>query len=103
MAKTEHADRILIAITEFSPVDLLWQAALKRIGDTPTELLALYFAEDHWRRAASLPFTREISSRVQGRPWASIGNFDRQAALSIRAASPSIPAFTCFKTQSSKS
>jgi len=65
MAKTEQADRVLIAITEFSPVDLLWQAALKRIGDARTELLALYFAEDHWRRAASLPFTREIS-RVSG-------------------------------------
>lgn len=65
MVKSERTDRVLIAITEFSPVDILWQAALRRIGDTKVELLALYFSEDHWQRAASLPFTREIS-RVSG-------------------------------------
>ena len=65
MAKAKHTDRVLIAITEFSPVDVLWRAALRRIGDTQVELLALYFSEDHWQRAASLPFTREIS-RVSG-------------------------------------
>jgi hypothetical protein len=65
MEKSERTDRVLIAITEFSPVDVLWRAALQRIGDTQVELLALYFSEDHWQRAASLPFTREIS-RVSG-------------------------------------
>jgi len=65
MVKSERNGRVLIAITEFSPVDVLWRAALRRIGDTQVELLALYFSEDHWQRAASLPFTREIS-RVSG-------------------------------------
>jgi hypothetical protein len=80
MAKTKHTDRVLIAITEFSPVDVLWRAALRRIGDTQVELLALYFSEDHWQRAASLPFTREIS-RVSGARVA----FTRQRAEQLHS------------------
>lgn len=80
MAKSERTDRVLIAITEFSPVDVLWQAALRRIGDTQVELLALYFTEDHWQRAASLPFTREIS-RVSGERMA----FTRQRAEQLHS------------------
>jgi hypothetical protein len=65
MEKNDTTVRVLIAITEFSPVDRLWRAALKRVGSAPADLLALYLVEDHWQRAASLPFTREIS-RVSG-------------------------------------
>jgi hypothetical protein len=80
MAKAKNTDRVLIAITEFSPVDVLWRAALRRIGDTQVELLALYFSEDHWQRAASLPFTREIS-RVSGARVA----FTRQRAEQLHS------------------
>lgn len=57
--------RIVIAATESSSIVRLWQAALAcRVGST-TDLLALFIADDRWRRAASLPFTQEIS-RIGG-------------------------------------
>jgi len=61
MAKSDDKARVLIALTESSPVDELWQVAVTRIGNSGADLMALFFAEDHWHRAASLPFTREIS------------------------------------------
>jgi hypothetical protein len=57
--------RVLIAITEASPVDALWRVALRRLGEGGRELTAVYLSEGHWHRAASLPFTREIS-RISG-------------------------------------
>jgi hypothetical protein len=61
MSRNDDTARVLIALTEASPVDRLWKAALDRMARTQAELMALYFAEYHWHRAASLPFTREIS------------------------------------------
>ncbi len=60
MAKTEMRLRIVIAMTETTPVARLWETALRLLRDTPAELTALYVQDDRWRRAASLPFTREI-------------------------------------------
>ena len=65
MSTSSENSRVLLAITEASPVDALWRAALQRLGKEGTELTAIYVSEDHWQRAASLPFTREIS-RVSG-------------------------------------
>jgi hypothetical protein len=65
MAKSKNKARVLIALTESSPVDELWRAAVARLGAGGADLLALFLAEDHWHRAASLPFTREIS-RLSG-------------------------------------
>lgn len=60
MKKSDDRTRILIAVTEASPVAELWQAALDR-RDRDEELVALFLSDDRWHRAASLPFTREIS------------------------------------------
>lgn len=60
MAKSNDRMRVLIAVTETSPVAELWQAALKR-RERDAELIALLVSDDRWQRAASLPFTREIS------------------------------------------
>ena len=57
--------RIVIAVTEFAPVQSLWREALQHIRQSRAELLALFLADDQWHRAASLPFTREIS-RLSG-------------------------------------
>jgi hypothetical protein len=57
--------RVVIAVTETSPLSALWQAAMNLMSETPAELVALFVDDDRWRRAASLPFTREIS-RVSG-------------------------------------
>lgn len=62
---TDGTRRVLIAITESCPVDLLWRAAIRRLAGSGAALTAIYVAEGHWHRAASLPFTREIS-RVSG-------------------------------------
>lgn len=62
---TETKLRVVIAVTETSPVPPLWEAAMQLLRESPGELVALFVEEDHWHRAASLPFTREIS-RVGG-------------------------------------
>jgi hypothetical protein len=65
MASTEDRIRIVIAVTDPSEVGGLWQTAMQRLGEKPSELLALFLSDDRWVRAASLPFTREIS-RIGG-------------------------------------
>lgn len=65
MAKNDDKARVLIALTESSPIDALWDAAIARLERSRADLMALFLAEDHWHRAASLPFTREIS-RLSG-------------------------------------
>lgn len=65
MKRNDDAPRVLIALVESTPVDHLWRAALERMARTQAELVALFFAENHWHRAASLPFTREFS-RLSG-------------------------------------
>lgn len=59
LAKSKR--RIVIAVTETTPVQRLWGAAMRVLEDSPGELVTLFVAEDRWRRVASLPFTREIS------------------------------------------
>ena len=65
MTKTDDRLRVVIAVTESSPLSELWRAAMKLMSESPAELVALFFDDDRWRRAASLPFTREIS-RIGG-------------------------------------
>ena len=66
--KTKKSDdklRVLIAVTEASPLSALWRAAMNLMSESPAEVMALFVDDNRWRRAASLPFTREIS-RVSG-------------------------------------
>ena len=60
MVKTEMKLRVVIAVTETSPVARLWEAALRLLRESPADLVALYVEDDRWHRVASLPFTREI-------------------------------------------
>ena len=60
MAKTEVKVRVVIAVTETTPVARLWKAALRLLRDSPADLVTLYVEDDRWHRVASLPFTREI-------------------------------------------
>ncbi|HSG59748.1 MAG TPA: hypothetical protein VLA06_09480 [Woeseiaceae bacterium] len=59
--------RIVIALTETSPVPRLWHAAMARHAESPADLLTLFLQDERWLRAASLPFTREFP-RSGGRP-----------------------------------
>ena len=60
MTKDDVKLRIVIAVTETTPVALLWEAALRLLRESRAELAALYVRDDRWHRVASLPFTREI-------------------------------------------
>ena len=53
--------RVLIALTESGPVRHLWQALSQTLSEvSDSEIVAIFFADDSWHRAASLPFTREV-------------------------------------------
>jgi hypothetical protein len=60
VAKTEVKLRVVIAVTETTPVTRLWKAALQLLRESPADLVTLYVEDDRWHRVASLPFTREI-------------------------------------------
>lgn len=60
MTQTEVKLRVVIAVTETTPVTRLWETALRLLREAPAELAALYVQDDRWHRVASLPFTREI-------------------------------------------
>ena len=65
MKTTDNRLRVVIAITESSPLEALWRAAMKLMSESPAELMALFVDDERWRRAASLPFTCEVS-RIGG-------------------------------------
>jgi len=65
MITTDDRLRVVIAVTESSPLAALWHAAMNLLDESPGQLVALFINDDRWRRAASLPFTREIS-RIGG-------------------------------------
>lgn len=58
-------ERVVIAVTELAPVQQMWGEALQFLEQSRTELHALFVEDQRWHRAASLPFTREIS-RLSG-------------------------------------
>ena len=60
MTKTEVRLRVVMAVTETTPVARLWETALRLLQEAPAEIATLYVQDDRWHRVASLPFTREI-------------------------------------------
>jgi hypothetical protein len=78
VAKTEMKLRVVIAVTDTTPVARLWEAALGLLRESPADLVTLYVEDDRWHRIASLPFTREIS-RSGGVPV----EFTRQRAEQV--------------------
>ena len=78
MNSTSNKRRVLLAVTETSPLAELWRAVTEHLGDAQAELVTVFVSDDRWRRAASLPFTREISG-VSG----SSENFTPQRAEQI--------------------
>jgi hypothetical protein len=78
MNSPSNKRRVFLAITETSPLSELWRAVTEHLGDAQAELVTVFVSDDRWRRAASLPFTREISG-VSG----SSENFTLQRAEQI--------------------
>jgi len=60
-SNTNDLRRILLAVTETSPLTRLWSVVAEHFADTRGELITIFISDNRWRRAASLPFTREIS------------------------------------------
>ena len=60
-SNTTDLRRILLAVTETSPLTRLWGVVAEHLVGTPGELITIFISDDRWHRAASLPFTREIS------------------------------------------
>jgi hypothetical protein len=79
VTKNELNLRVVIAVTETTPVGLLWETALRLLRESPAELAALYVQDDRWHRVASLPFTREIL-----RSGGVAVDFTRQRAEQVR-------------------
>lgn len=67
MTTENSTRRIVIALTETSPVPILWRAAMALRAETSGDLITLFLQDERWLRAASLPFTREFP-RSGGRP-----------------------------------
>jgi len=60
-SNTNDLRRILLAVTETSPLTRLWRVVAEHLVGAHGELITLFISDDRWHRAASLPFTREIS------------------------------------------
>lgn len=61
MSDAGDVRRVLLAITETSPLERLWQSLTEHVASAEAEVVVVMMTDDRWRRAASLPFTREIS------------------------------------------
>lgn len=73
--KSDERRRVFIAVTESSPLPDLWREAMNLMSESPADLIALFVDDQRWHRAASLPFTREIS-KLSG----SVAEFTAQRA-----------------------
>ena len=60
-SNTNDLRRVLLAVTETSPLSRLWRVVAEHLVDTRGELVTIFVSDDRWHRAASLPITREIS------------------------------------------
>ena len=70
--------RVALAVTETSPLDKLWQKLVELLAGEHAEVVTIFVSDDRWHRAASLPFTREIS-RLSGAGQ----DFTRQRAAAL--------------------
>lgn len=59
--QSNEQSRVVLAITETASIDSLWRVVSRWLSSPATEVVAVFVADDRWRRAASLPFTLEIS------------------------------------------
>ena len=75
---TSNTRRVMLALNETSSLHDLWRAAMEHLAGEHAELITIFVRDDRWRRAASLPFTEEVS-RASG----SSMNFTLQRAEEV--------------------
>ncbi len=61
MTSNEQELRVVIAMTDSDSLTELWRTAMQIAENTHAKLVAVFVHDERWERAASLPFTREIS------------------------------------------
>lgn len=76
--KRSEPRRVMLAVTETSSLLDLWRAAMRLLGGRRAELISVFVADDRRRRAASLPFTEEVSRFGGAR-----SNFTRERAEQV--------------------
>jgi hypothetical protein len=65
MTDVDNIRRIMLAVTEASPLDKLWQSLVEQVAGAQAEVVTVFVTDDTWHRVASLPFAVEIS-RISG-------------------------------------
>lgn len=65
MNDTRSDRKVFLAVTERSALPELWKAVEEELHDACVELVTLFVNDARWHRAASLPFTQEVS-RIGG-------------------------------------
>ena len=65
MTDANDIRRIMLAVTETSPLDKLWQLLVEQVAGAQAEVVTVFVSDDTWYRVASLPFSVEIS-RISG-------------------------------------
>lgn len=63
--KRSNVRRVVVAVSETGSLQDLWRVVREHVDAAQAELVTVFVSDDRWRRAASLPFTREFS-RVSG-------------------------------------
>ena len=61
MTASEKDLRVIIAVTEPTSILGLWRTAMEKLRGARADVLAVFVHDERWHRAASLPFTREVS------------------------------------------
>ena len=64
--ETSNTRRVMLAVTEASSLQALWCVAMEHMTGERAELITVFVHDDRWRRAASLPFTKEFSRASGG-------------------------------------
>ena len=79
MTTSEQDLRVVIAMTDSDSLAELWRTAMHIAQGTRAKLVAVFVHDERWERAASLPFTTEISKA------GSVANFTLRRAHHLLA------------------
>jgi hypothetical protein len=65
MTDVKDIRRVMLAVTETSPLEKLWQSLVEHVAGSRAEVVTVFVRDDTWHRVATLPFAVEIS-RISG-------------------------------------
>jgi hypothetical protein len=65
MTDVKDIRRVMLAVTETSPLEKLWQSLIEHVEGSRAEVVTVFVRDDTWHRVATLPFAVEIS-RISG-------------------------------------